>query len=135
MKYFSCCLIVALCAVPAHGAERATHSGQGTPVSLDVTYHETAERLIGAALASDHAYLRMSELCDGIGHRLSGSAALDRAIAWAAEAMREDGLDRVRLQPVMVPVWVRGEEHAEMVEPGPHRLSILGLGRSVGTPP
>jgi carboxypeptidase Q len=49
--------------------------------------------------------------------------------------MKADGLDRVRLQPVKVPVWVRGDERAEIVEPGPHTLSILGLGRSVGTPP
>ena len=105
------------------------------PRTLDVLYREPAERLIGAALASDHAYLRLSQLCDGIGNRLSGSEALDRAVAWAAGAMREDGLENVRLQPVMVPHWVRGEEHAEMVEPGPQKLSILGLGRSVGTPP
>jgi len=94
-----------------------------------------AERLIGAALESDHAYTRLSELCDGIGHRLSGSPALERAVEWAAAAMREDGLENVRLQPVQVPHWVRGEERAVMLEPGPHHLSILGLGRSVGTPP
>ena len=93
------------------------------------------ERLIGAALASDRAYARLSELCDGIGHRLSGSEALERAVGWAADAMRTDGLERVRLQPVKVPRWVRGEERAVMVEPGPQTLSILGLGRSVGTPP
>ena len=39
-----------------------------------------------------------------------------------------------RLQPVRVPHWVRGQESAEMIEPGPQKLSILGLGRSVGTP-
>lgn len=116
-------------------ARNASTSAAKEIASLDVRYHEPAERLIGAALASDHAYTRLSELCDGIGHRLSGSAALDRAIAWAADAMRADGLERVRLQPVKVPVWVRGAEHAEMVEPGPQKLSILGLGRSVGTPP
>jgi carboxypeptidase Q len=98
-------------------------------------YREQADRLIGAALASDHAHLRLSQLCDGIGHRLSGSRSLERAVTWAAAAMREDGLERVRLQRVRVPVWVRGEERAEMVTPGPQRLSILGLGRSVGTPP
>ncbi len=102
--------------------------------ALDPRLHRDAERLIGAALASDHAYERLSELCDGIGHRLSGSEPLERAVRWAASAMREDGLDRVWLQEATVPHWVRGEERADMVEPGPQRLTILGLGRSVGTP-
>ena len=134
MKYFVF-VVCLLCAASAHGAEPAKRSGQSAPVTLDVRYRDASERLIGAALASDHAYTRLSELCDGIGHRLSGSEALQRAVTWAANAMREDQLDRVRLQPVRVPVWVRGAERAEMVEPGPQRLSILGLGRSVGTPP
>jgi carboxypeptidase Q len=128
-------LLILFCAAPAHGAERTTRSAQSASAGLDVRYRDASERLIGAALASDHAYTRLSELCDGIGHRLSGSEALQRAVTWAANAMREDQLDRVRLQPVRVPVWVRGGERAEMVEPGPQRLSILGLGRSIGTPP
>lgn len=97
-------------------------------------YLDDSGRILGAALASDHAYLRLQELCDGIGHRLSGSEALERAVQWAATSMRADGLENVRLQPVMVPHWVRGSESAEMVLPGPQTLSILGLGRSVGTP-
>jgi hypothetical protein len=101
----------------------------------DPAARTAAERLMGAALADTHAYLRLSELCDGIGNRLSGSESLDRAVQWAAAAMRGDGLSGVRLQPVMVPHWVRGEEHAEMVSPGPQPLAMLGLGRSVGTPP
>jgi carboxypeptidase Q len=101
---------------------------------LDTAYRDAAERIIGAALVSDHGTLRLSELCDGIGHRLSGSPELERAVLWAAAAMREDGLEGVRLQPAYVPHWVRGEESATMVEPGPQKLSILGLGRSVGTP-
>jgi carboxypeptidase Q len=103
-------------------------------VPLDDRYHDAAERLIGAALASDHASVRLSQLCDGIGHRLSGSEALERAVTWAAQAMREDGLERVTLQPVLVPHWVRGEEHAEMVAPDSQPIAMLGLGRSVGTP-
>jgi carboxypeptidase Q len=101
---------------------------------LAETYRDVAERLIGAALTSDRAYTRLSELCDGVGHRLSGSSSLDRAVEWAAQSMRDDGLE-VRLQPVMVPRWVRGNESAAMVAPRHEPLVMLGLGRSVGTPP
>lgn len=125
-------------AAPADAQRRARRSAPPPPpadTSLVAAYRDAAGRLIGAALASDVAWLRLSELCDGIGHRLSGSASLERAVEWAARTMRADGLANVTLQPVMVPAWVRGEESAEIVAPGPHRLSILGLGRSVGTPP
>src|SRR6185503_16173624 len=36
-------------------------------------------------------------------------------------------------EKVMVPHWVRGEESLEMVSPVPRRLTMLGLGNSVGT--
>jgi len=118
-------------AVSGSGIQPTIPPGE-TP--LAVQYRDAAEHLIGAAMTSDHAYQRLSELCDGIGNRLSGSEALERAVRWAAGAMREDGLENVRLQAAKVPHWVRGDEHAEMVEPGPQKLSMLGLGRSVGTP-
>ncbi|HKQ57540.1 MAG TPA: M20/M25/M40 family metallo-hydrolase, partial [Candidatus Eisenbacteria bacterium] len=125
-------LTVVLLAPPAPAR---TTPAATAPATIETAHRDAAERLIGAALASDHAYLRLSQLCDGIGHRLSGSERLARAVDWAAAAMREDGLERVRLQPAMVPRWVRGEERATMVTPGPQALSMLGLGRSIGTPP
>jgi carboxypeptidase Q len=129
------CIGLGLASVPALAAKKPPAAPPAPPLPLIEQLRPQAERLIGAALAGDHAYLRLSQLCDGIGHRLSGSPELDRAIEWAAGAMREDGLENVRLQAAMVPAWVRGEEHAEMVEPGPQKLTLLGLGRSVGTPP
>ena len=48
--------------------------------------------------------------------------------------MRRDGLENVRMEPVMVPRWVRGRESAEIVAPPRQALTILGLGGSVGTP-
>jgi carboxypeptidase Q len=126
-------VLFALTVAPAPPAGPATAPAARPP--LAERYREPAARLIGAALASDHAMLRMSQLCDGFGHRITGSEALERAARWAADAMKEDGLERVQLQPVRVPRWVRGEERATLVEPGPRPLAMLGLGRSPGTPP
>lgn len=83
----------------------------------------------------DGAWRRLEELCDGIGHRLSGSEALDRAIAWAVETLRRDGHENVRAERVMVPKWVRGRESLAMVDPRRHEIAMLGLGGSVGTEP
>ncbi len=127
-------LLLALAPISSALAADRAPAGASAP-SLAERHRAAAERLIGAALSSDRAYRRLSELCDGVGHRLSGSEGLERAVRWAEHAMREDGLERVRLQPVRVPHWVRGEERAEMVMPRRATLSMLGLGRSIGTPP
>ena len=98
-------------------------------------YRERAARIIGAALTDDTAYRRLAWLTDRIGHRLSGSENLERAIEWAVTEMKRDRLDNVRAEKVMVPHWVRGEESLELIEPRGMKLSMLGLGNSVGTPP
>ena len=112
----------------------ATGVAQTDPNWLDV-YREPASRIIGEALSDTFAWQRLAELGDTFGHRLSGSPQLERAIRWAAVEMRKDGLETVRLDPVMVPHWVRGREHARIVRPASHDLAMLGLGGSIGTPP
>jgi carboxypeptidase Q len=94
-----------------------------------------AERLLAAATANDLAWRRLAEMTDTFGHRLSGSANLRRAMQWAIAAMKADGLENVRTEPVIVPRWTRGQEHAEIVDPPSHQLAILGLGGTVATPP
>ena len=79
------------------------------------------------------SYEILQHLTDRIGHRLSGSAGAAKAVEWTAARLREDGLD-VRLEPVMVPHWVRGEESAEIVSPAPQRLVATALGGSEPTP-
>ncbi|HEY0100105.1 MAG TPA: PA domain-containing protein, partial [Pyrinomonadaceae bacterium] len=103
-------------------------------VKIDA-YRERAGRIIGAALTSDRAYRRLAHLTDHIGHRLSGSNNLERAIQWALAEMRADKLDNVRAEKVMVPHWVRGAESLELTSPVTRSLTMLGLGNSVGTPP
>jgi carboxypeptidase Q len=98
-------------------------------------YRDPAGRLIGEALSDRFAWERLALLGDTFGHRLSGSKALEDTIRWAAEEMKKDGLENVRLEPVKVPHWVRGQESAEIVAPRRHTIVMLGLGNSVGTPP
>lgn len=98
-------------------------------------YQEAAGRLIGAALTDVAGMEKLIYLCDRIGARLAGSEALTRAIAWSAETMRKDGLENVATPPVMVPVWIRGRESAQLLSPHARELPMLGLGGSVATPP
>lgn len=97
-------------------------------------YREPAARLIGEALSSAFAWQRLALLTDTIGNRLSGTPALERAIAWAVDEMKRDGLENVHTERVMVPRWIRGAESAEILEPAHHALAMLGLGNSIGTP-
>jgi len=97
-------------------------------------YRVVADSLIRAATADSAAYQRLGRLVDTFGHRLSGSASLEAAIDWILEAMKTDGLENVRGEPVMVTRWVRGAESAELVKPRAARLAMLGLGGSVSTP-
>lgn len=91
-------------------------------------------RILGAALSGEEAHRTLAYLCDRIGPRLSGSAGLERAVAWTADEMRRAGLDRVRTEKVMVPRWVRGLERGEIVSPVEHPLAMTALGGSDPTP-
>jgi carboxypeptidase Q len=114
-------------------AARPAPAPAGSPAeSLATRYREAVDKIVTTASADRDAYRKLAYLTDRIGHRLSGSAALGRAIAWAAQTMKADGHD-VRTEKVMVPHWVRGAESAELTAPIARRLHVLGLGGTVGT--
>jgi carboxypeptidase Q len=97
-------------------------------------YREAVARLVGEAMSTPFAWERLAYIGDTFGHRLSGSQSLEDAIRWAVAEMKKDGLENVHTEAVKVPHWVRGQESAEIVSPRRHRLVMLGLGNSVGTP-
>ncbi len=104
------------------------------PTVTAVAYGETARRILAASLASDGAFQKLSTLTDTIGPRLSGSPALEHAVTWAKEAFAADAHERVTLEPVKVPHWVRGAESASVLSPMLRALPVLTLGGSVATP-
>jgi carboxypeptidase Q len=115
-------------AVPAASARPAR-----TDASLAERYREPVGKIIATARADRDAFRKLAYLTDRIGNRLAGSQALDRAIAWAARTMKDEGFD-VRTEKVMVPHWVRGAESGELLTPVARPLHVLGLGGTVGTP-
>ena len=80
-------------------------------------YKPIAQKIIAQSQSSDFAWKRLAELTDTFGNRLSGSETLEQAIDWAVAAMKDDGLENVRKERVMVPKWVRGRESLELVQP------------------
>jgi len=116
---------------PAVAAEDPANS----PASVADSYKVAANRIIEAAMKDRSAWEKLEYLCDRIGHRLSGSPQLEKAIKWASSEMMKDGLQNVTTPPVQVQHWVRGNESANVLSPIKQKLHMLGLGRSVGTPP
>lgn len=119
---------IACCILPISATAQVNQS------DMVESYHETADRIIEAALGDSAAYDRLAELTDLFGHRLSGSQGLEDAIDWIVGEMEADGLENVGTQDVLVNHWVRGEESLEIVSPRPRSIPMLGLGGSIGTP-
>jgi carboxypeptidase Q len=118
---------------PAWIADTSTfHAGAAPAASLADRYRDVAATIIAGARADRGAYAKLEVLTDRIGHRLSGSPDLDRAIEWAQHAMTDDG-DAVHTEPVMIPHWVRGQEDAAITAPVQRELHLLGLGGTVAT--
>lgn len=104
------------------------------PASMQ-PYEGAASRIVDRVLARGGAWSKLLGLCDGFGHRLTGSQALEGAIDWALARMKAEGADVVRREEVEVQRWVRGAEAAALVTPRVAPIFLLGLGDSVGTPP
>lgn len=89
------------------------------------------------ALTDGMAYDWLNHLSNQIGGRLSGSVQAQQAVEYTKRQLDSIGLDRVWLQPVMVPKWVRGTPEFAYIETRPGmttNVPICALGGSVATP-
>lgn len=100
-------------------------------------YDSLARQIVREALVSNKAYGMLYDVCTNVGHRLSGSPAAAKAVEWSKKQMEGLGFDNVRLEPVMVPHWVRGNvEQVSILHSNGKRekLAVAALGGSIGTP-
>lgn len=88
------------------------------------------------SLTNGHSYQWLDYLSNTIGGRLSGSTNAELAVQYTKSELEKLGLDKVWLQPVMVPKWVRGEKEMAYFKMSNqfNKVNICALGGSVATP-
>tara|TARA_A100001015_G_scaffold29474_1_gene32761 strand:+ start:136 stop:1503 length:1368 start_codon:yes stop_codon:yes gene_type:complete len=95
------------------------------------------KNIFDTSLTKSKAYEWLDYLSNQIGGRLSGSLEAQRAIEYTKSELDQLGFDKVWLQPVMVPRWVRGPKEFALIETEPgitFNVPITALGGSVATP-
>lgn len=109
-----------------------------TGLSLQAqTDAEVIKKIFDTSLTNGMSYQWLDHLSNKIGGRLSGSLNAERAVEYTRRELDSLGLDRVWLQPVMVPKWVRGNPEFAYIELEPGEtigVNICALGGSIATP-
>ncbi len=96
----------------------------------------TLRKIYDMALLEGKSYEWLDHLSNQIGGRLSGSLEAEKAVKYTELQLKELGLDKVWLQPVMVPKWTRGAKEYAYIETAPGETTttdICALGGSVPT--
>jgi hypothetical protein len=107
--------------------------------SYSQTDEEVLREIYTQSLTNGKSYAWLDYLSNQIGGRLSGSLQAELAVQWGKEELEKLGLDKVWLQEVMVPKWVRGAKEYAYIESSQKKtttsVNICALGGSVATNP
>lgn len=89
-----------------------------------------------SSLTNSQCYSWLDYLSNNIGARLSGSDNAEKAVLYTKAQLETLGFDRVYLQEVMVPKWVRGEKESAYFLDNKTKIDIpvCALGGSIATP-
>ena len=87
------------------------------------------------SLTKSNCYSWLDDLSNKIGQRISGSAGAEKGVAYVKAKLETLGLDKVYLQEVMVPKWVRGEKENAYILDNKSKINIpiCALGGSIAT--
>ena len=87
------------------------------------------------SLTNSTCYSWLDDLSNKVGSRLSGSVGAEKGVNYTKAQLETLGLDKVYLQEVMVPKWVRGEKETAYILDNKNKVSvpICALGGSIAT--
>lgn len=94
------------------------------------------KEIYNSALTKSQCYSWLDHLSNNVGSRLSGSEGAAKAVQYTKSQMEKLGFDKVYLQEVMVPHWVRGEKETAYIQDNKTKIKvpICALGGSIATP-
>lgn len=94
------------------------------------------KEIYNSALTKSQCYSWLDHLSNDVGSRLSGSVGAEKAVQYTKSQMETLGFDKVYLQEVMVPHWVRGEKETAYIQDNKTKVKvpICALGGSIATP-
>ena len=122
-----------LLAASALSATLALTLAAAPAMAQDAATIERAGTIRDAAMVENIALDYVTQLTTRFGPRPAGSKAEQDASAWAADYMRAQGFQNVRIEEFPLVGWERGEESASIVGVRPQRLVVAALGHSPGT--
>lgn len=94
------------------------------------------KEIYNSSLTKSRCYSWLDHLSNNVGSRLSGSEGAQKAVQYTKSQMETLGFDKVYLQEVMVPHWVRGEKETAYIQDNKDKIKvpICALGGSIATP-
>jgi hypothetical protein len=107
----------------------------GCSLFAQVSEEQTIKGIYKSALTNGKCYTWLDHLSNQIGSRLSGSTNADKAVVYTKAQLESLGFDKVYLQEVMVPKWVRGEKETAYILNNKTKINvpICALGGSIAT--
>ncbi len=105
-------------------------------LTVNKTDSTSIKNFFNDALTQGKSYEWLADLTSNVGGRLSGSPDAQKAVKWGENLMKKLNFDKVWLQPVMVPHWIRGEKEQAYFTSNntKYNVPICALGGSIATP-
>lgn len=111
-----------------------TGVAQAADEYLTQSQQQTLIALKQQSLNSSLSYDLIESLTTEVGNRLMGTPGDAKSVVWAQQKMKALGFDKVWIEELEGPQWLRGEASAEILSPYPQKAVVLALGGSVATP-
>jgi len=108
----------------------------GIALFAQTSDEQIIKQIYKSSLTNSQCYSWLDYLSNSIGARLSGSNNAEKAVQYTKSQLETLGFDRVYLQEVMVPKWVRGEKESAYILDNKTKINVpvCALGGSVATP-